>query len=257
MSFFLAIQGLLRFPGSLLMQPVPLARFRRFRGSEACFFPQSGQNKAPGGSGAEHFLQGVACNSCSNCVYAIEDALDTIYSNRGVNPYTEYGGLDMVAREAAVEMVQAVSGLQYANDTPMSKLEKKLKDKAASAKKEADSKIKILRWQVQALRNFGDKAVAKAQDLQEQLDKSKEEVQAAKKNLVDYRNKWNQQEEMTRLRKKIAQTAIYMELLNTDPNKAEILALHIIDALDSLGLSKHKAKKVVKGWEEEAKEKKK
>ena len=139
----------------------------------------------------------------------------------------------------------------------MSKLEKKLKDKAASAKKEADSKIKILRWQVQALRNFGDKAVAKAQDLQEQLDKSKEEVQAAKKNLVDYRNKWNQQEEMTRLRKKIAQTAIYMELLNTDPNKAEILALHIIDALDSLGLSKHKAKKVVKGWEEEAKEKKK
>lgn len=71
----------------------------------------------------------------SDKLYAIEDALDTIYSNRGVNPYTEYGGLDMVAREAAVEMVQAVSGLQYANDTPMSKLEKKLKDKAASAKK--------------------------------------------------------------------------------------------------------------------------
>lgn len=110
---------------------------------------------------------------------------------------------------------------------------------------------------MQALRNFGDKAVAKAQDLQEQLDKSKEKVQAAKKNLVDYRNKRDQRDEMTRLRKKIAQTAIYMELLNMDPNKAEILALHIIDALDSLGLSKYKAKKVVKGWEEEAKEKKK
>jgi hypothetical protein len=53
-----ACHGFARLPDSLLMVPVPFARFRCLR-SAACFFPQAGQKAAPSGSGFLHLMHSI------------------------------------------------------------------------------------------------------------------------------------------------------------------------------------------------------
>ena len=88
------------------------------------------------------FLDTTNTLAASDKLLAVAEALDSIYADRGVNPYE--GSISETVNESALDMIQRVTG-EFAEETFADKQAKALQDAVTEAKTEAQTEIKRLR----------------------------------------------------------------------------------------------------------------
>lgn len=88
------------------------------------------------------FLDTSNTLAASDKLLAVAEALDSIYADRGANPYE--GSISETVNESALDMIQRVTG-EFAEETFADKQAKALQDAVTEAKTEAQTEIQRLR----------------------------------------------------------------------------------------------------------------